>query len=961
MKICWKRAAVARLFRLCACVAMAAVGFPMQGMAQRTFTHPGGILSQTDLERIRTHVEAGDEPWASGWKTFQADPLAQSSYTAKAASEIGGSNGQRQRASADAQAALYNAVEWHVTGKEEYARCAASILTAWGKSLETAGAELFQYPSKGMVLAAEMLRNGDGSFYSGWKEEDCQRFLDKVRDVLVPANRGFCTNRTSHPSWYTPAALTVLAAGVLLDDEELYDEGYALMLSTDNWNCMYGGSIEPDGQVREMGRDNVHAALTFADITQACQVAWNQGDDLFGEGDNRLLRGMEYWCRYNTGHLDTPYRPLDCSGLDHATGYSFYYISVHPNGFRLRPDGCSFEAVYHHYKDVKGMDAAKEFPYLTLATRLAAPDNVNHGTLLYTVQADPAMSMTEKPARPVNLEAHNSFRAICLKWQHPEKEDSRGFNLYRSTDGVHFSQLASYDFSTQNEYWDMDVTCGQPYYYKVELVNLAGKSELSEVATGVAHAGTDELPLPWNYCGIGNKASGRALYANVQDSAFAVEGLGADIGGKTDAHGFVYSKVSGDATLTARLFSTEQSYYKVGLVMRASLEGQSARVALTLGETGCRMCRMAIRRKSTAETEWVNGTNYGRAPMWMRICREGNTFSTYVSRDSIEWHCVGSTEVSMSRNYYVGMAACTGKNTGETYRAVFDHVSLQGHPLQPTGAPGKPTGLEARWTGNMETTLSWNYQENADSFVVYRSSDGVHFDSLAMVRSPRHVDVVPFEGTYCYQVAARNAQGQSAATQPVQAEVYRVEAITGKVIGTTGSYGNNSSHTREAALDGNVDTFFDAAQADGAWVGYELEAGSKARLALVKFAPRKGYASRMKGGCFQVAGQADFSDARTVATITTSPAEGELSQLAVEAETDARYLRYVSPDGGYGNVAEVQFYGTVLSDTAIHMPNLPGGNGDTPALYDLCGRSLSRSGSHACGICITGQGEKFIR
>ena len=961
MKITCKLAAAFRLFRHGACAAIVAASVPVAGTAQRIFSHPGGMLSDSDVVRIRTHVEAGDEPWASGWKALQADALAQSTYTAKATTEIGGSNGQRQRASADAQAALYNALEWHVTGKEEYARCAARILTEWGKTLATANAELFQYPSKGMVLAAEMLRQSDGTFYSGWQEEDRRRFLDKVRNVLVPANRAFCTNRNSHPSWYTPAALTVLAAGVLLDDEALYDEGYALMLSTDNWNCMYGGSIEPDGQVREMGRDNVHAALTFADITQACQVAWNQGDDLFAAGDNRLLRGMEYWCRYNTGHLDTPYRPLDCSGLDHATGYSFYYISVHPNGFRLRPDGCCFEAVYHHYKDVKGMDADKEFPYLKTATRLAAPDHMGHGTLLYTVQADPALEMTVKPARPTGLQAHSALKAICLRWQHPVKEDARGFRLYRSTDGTHFSLLATYDYSMQNEYWDLDVVCGQPYYYKVELINLAGTGEASDVVSAVAQAGTDELPLPWHFCGVDNRASGRGLFTHVQDSTFAVEGLGADIGGKADAHGFVYRKVSGDATLTARLFSTQQTYYKVGLVMRASLDGKSARVALTLGETGCRMCRMAVRRSYHAETEWTNGTNYGRAPMWMRISRKGKIFSTYISRDSVTWHCIGSEEVAMPGNYYVGMAACTGANSGNTYQAVFDHVSLQGRPWQPTQAPAKPAGLEAKWTGNLEAGLNWYYQDNADAFVVYRSTDGVRFDSVATVRSPHYVDVVPLEGTYHYQVVARNAIGLGAASAPVQVKVCRIERITGQIIGTTGSYGDNSERTRAAALDGNTDTFFDAAQANGAWVGYALQAGRKARLALVKFAPRKGYAARMTGGVFQMADQADFSDARTVATISTDPPEGILSQVVVDIPDEARYLRYLSPDGGYGNVAEVQFYGSILSDTAIRHARPTAAHEAQPVWYDLSGRPLTHAGHRTSGICIASDGHKVIR
>ena len=44
--------------------------------AQRTFNHPGSILSQADLDRIKTHVEAGDEPWKSCWTALQADTIS---------------------------------------------------------------------------------------------------------------------------------------------------------------------------------------------------------------------------------------------------------------------------------------------------------------------------------------------------------------------------------------------------------------------------------------------------------------------------------------------------------------------------------------------------------------------------------------------------------------------------------------------------------------------------------------------------------------------------------------------------------------------------------------------------------------------------------------------------------------------------------------------------------------------
>ena len=44
-------------------------------------------------------------------------------------------------------------------------------------------------------------------------------------------------------------------------------------------------------------------------LAQMAQLAWCQGDDLWGEDNNRLLRGFEYWCTYNLGHEDLYYEP----------------------------------------------------------------------------------------------------------------------------------------------------------------------------------------------------------------------------------------------------------------------------------------------------------------------------------------------------------------------------------------------------------------------------------------------------------------------------------------------------------------------------------------------------------------------------------------------------------------------------------------------------------------------------
>lgn len=910
---------------------------------KRVFNHPGSILSQTDLDRIKQHVEAGDEPWASCWKAMQNDAAAKSSYTASPSTEIGGSNGTRQRAAADAYAAMLNAIEWHVTGNIVYANCAARILTAWGNKLETVSAELYQYPCRAMIVAAELLRTQEG-FYEGWAEADRNIFLDKVRTLMVPACRQFCTNQGTHPSWYTPAALAVQAAGVLLDDEALYQEGYNLQIATDHWGTMYGGSIEPGGQMREMGRDNVHAGLTLGDIAQACLISYNQGDDMFAEGDNRLLQGMEYWCKYNTGHTDVPYEPLDCSGLDRATGYSFYYISTHNNGFRLRPDACSFEAVYHHYKEVKGMNAATEFPYLEIATRLARPDTNNqmlgYGTLFFTINAEASPMMTEVPQKPVNVKANDGYRCVYLSWQHPELEDVRGFRIYRSTNGKSFSLLTTWDYYTNNEYKDENVEPGKTYHYKVQFINKAGYSEQSDIVCATAQDGSDELPLRWNYIGVNSQAYGSGAYCNVQDSTFIVNGLGSDIGGAIDTHGFVYKKITGDATLTVRLVSTDESFYKVGILMRSTLNGNSQRVGLTLGETGCRMLRQCVRSSTNANTTWVNGTNYGRAPFWLRIQREGNKFTTSISRDNVTWHQIGQTSILMPKTYYVGMAVCNRQTKDITYQAVFDHVTLTGTPAEMTAVPKAPTNFRALWTDTDEATLSWGSVADADSFLVYR--DNV---CIATTRATHYVDTYATAGTYTYKVSGWNAKGEGDTSVEKQVTTDAVVKITGTTIGTSGSYKNNPSTTRNAALDGNVSTFFDAAETSGAWVGYDMGNRYLAQTVYVKYCPRSGYPARMVGGKFQIANESDFSDAITIATISETPAESTLTKLPAFSPEGYRYLRYLGPDNGNCNVAEIQFFGRKYDsentsiDNVVHTENCKTMN----HIYNLQGQRVSQT------------------
>ena len=79
------------------------------------------------------------------------------------------------------------------------------------------------------------------------------------------------------------------------------------------------------------------------------------------------------------------------------------------------------------------------------------------------------------------------------------------------------------------------------------------------------------------------------------------------------------------------------------------------------------------------------------------------------------------------------------------------------------------------------------------------------------------------------------------------------------------------------------------------------------------------YLRRMTGGKFEVANRSDFLDAKIIHTIKTDPGP-YFYTVSIKCPSSYRYIRYVSPDGGYGNVSVLEFYdknGDKLNGTII--------------------------------------------
>ena len=66
------------------------------------------------------------------------------------------------------------------------------------------------------------------------------------------------------------------------------------------------------------------------------------------------------------------------------------------------------------------------------------------------------------------------------------------------------------------------------------------------------------------------------------------------------------------------------------------------------------------------------------------------------------------------------------------------------------------------------------------------------------------------------------------------------------------------------------------------------------------------------GRHFQGANQANFDGAVTLYIVTTQPASGGSTPVGITNTSAFRYVRFLSLNGGYGSVAELEFYGYPL-------------------------------------------------
>lgn len=729
----------------------------------QSFVHPGGLHTAADLERMKTNVVAGNSPWLDGWNALLQDRKAQTNYKASPHFHMA----SRQRAQDDANAAYLNSLRWIIAGDPAHADCAVRILNAWAgtvneipKGNDQPG--LSGIPIGTFAIAAELLRS-----YPGWSAADQARFKRMLLDYMYPVCRDFLVRhngaREDHhwANWDTCNMRAILALGVFCDDRAKFDEAVEYFKTgRGNGSIRNAANVRFEGglvQWQESGRDYAHVMGGQGLLFEMCQIAWNQGLDLFSYDDNRLLGAAEHTAQY------TLWKGVPYTYYNNSSEANQFYISENYHG---RLDASHFELVYNHYAVRQGLKA----PHVKLFAALRRPepgeiDVLGYGTLTYTLDAKASPLPDKAPPAPREVTATSGLQRIELKWSPSGAYTAHGYEVRRATaPGGPFTSIYSTTRWTTPNYVDTAVEPGVTYYYTIVALNNAGKSAPSAVVSAVAAKG--EL-LPSTSRRV--SAAG-TLHSEAVGNSFVVPAAGRDLDGS-----FAGQTVDGDFCVTARLTDWQGSVGLMGLTVREPGTNKPRSMAVTLGEVGGRQARFRVR--ADGKTTVQRGCDYTWLPVWFRLQRVGDQFTAYQSSDGIEWFKVGQSTVALPRSVLAGVIASTGgtppgRKAADAAKGIFDHVTVEPQPPTP---PPAPETLTAKLLAADVVRLDWkNAPGTSQTGVKIEASlDGAPFYEIANLTA----DATCFENTSIeraaalrYRVRTYNTGGGSAYSDVAQCE-----------------------------------------------------------------------------------------------------------------------------------------------------------------------------------------------
>lgn len=261
---------------------------------------------------------------------------AQSDYQMAGPYEVVARDGVYRQSKGGSERDMWSA--WQCAQKGQNAK-ALEIINAYANTLQRFDghdAPLCSIQAYWLVRAMMLMKNAQTP---AWK--------DMIRRAMLPVMEKFeADSPYANGNWGAIVNRLRMACGIFLEDSVLYHHAIDYFLHA-NDNGALPKYVGESGQCQETGRDQGHAQLGLGALCETCEMAWAQGDDLWGALDNRMMKGMEYTAKYNLGY-EVPFKTwTDCTGL-----YNDWTEPGEMGRGRIR---CIYELPYNHYVKRKGM------------------------------------------------------------------------------------------------------------------------------------------------------------------------------------------------------------------------------------------------------------------------------------------------------------------------------------------------------------------------------------------------------------------------------------------------------------------------------------------------------------------------------------------------------------------------------------------------------------------------------
>ena len=273
---------------------------------------------------------------ASGFAMNAADVQAQTTYKMAGPYEVVARDGEHRATKGGSERDMHTAWDCARTGETDKA---LEIINAYAKTLQRFDghdAPLCTIQAYWLVRAMTEA-----------KAHQRPEWTAMIRRAILPLMEQFeADSPYANGNWGAIVNRCRMACAIFLEDSALYRAAIDYHLNA-NDNGALPRYIGQTGQCQETGRDQAHVQLGLGALCDICEMAWTQGDDLWGALDNRLMKGLEYTARYNLGH-DVPFETWqDCTGL--------YCDWTEPGAMQRGRIRCIYDAAYKHYTTVKGL------------------------------------------------------------------------------------------------------------------------------------------------------------------------------------------------------------------------------------------------------------------------------------------------------------------------------------------------------------------------------------------------------------------------------------------------------------------------------------------------------------------------------------------------------------------------------------------------------------------------------